>query len=255
MPTPGWKLAKSPMPGAAGAARDPPSPAPAVGAPERAVAHRDAAARLEVGEVPHAGRRVDRAVPPVARPVRPVELELVEALEVPGEGAARAVDLEAHADVRPDASPAVLHRPAGAVLEPEEAAHVVLVLDGAHLTVLDREVARAHALRHLGPLTDKGLPLGRDALDGAYEVLGHIHRVGHDVPEHAEARAVELVAPGQGAVRVGGVVGEKVAPVVRDLPEVPGHDELLRILHYRDMAVHQADHAPHAGLLDRPPDV
>ena len=146
-------------------------------------------------------------------------------------------------------------RPARAVLEADQAADVVLVLDLAHLAALDDEVARAHALGHLGSLPDESLLLGQDALDGTDEVLGHVYRVGHDVPEYSEARAVELVAPGQRPIRVGGVVGEEVAAVVRDLPELAGSDELFGVLHRRDVPVHQADSALHPGLLDGLPDL
>jgi hypothetical protein len=42
---------------------------------------------------------------------------------------------------------------------------------------------------------------------------------------------------------------------VRDLPELPGSDELLGVLHRRHVAVHEPDHALHPGLFDGPPDV
>jgi hypothetical protein len=138
------------------------------------VAHRDAGAWLEPVEVPHAGRGEDRAVASVALSIEAVQLQLVEALEVPRERAARAVDLEAVPDVGPYAGAAVLQGSPGAVPEAHQAGRVVLVLDGAHLAALDDEVARAHALRHLRPLPDERLLLGRDALDGADEVLGHV---------------------------------------------------------------------------------
>src|SRR5215210_4862894 len=164
---------------------------------EVVVTHGNPGPWLKVLEVAHSGSSEDRAVATVARRVRPVHLQLVQPLEVPGERAAGAVDLEAHPDVRPDADPAVFKRPSGAVIEPHEATHVVPVLHRSHLSALDREVPCAHAHRHLRPLPDKSFPLRRDACDGTEQVLGHGHRVGHDVPEHPETRTLLLVAPGQ----------------------------------------------------------
>src|SRR3954447_7675355 len=97
--------------------------------PQVVVPHRDARAGLEGRElaVPRAGEH--RCVPLVRAVGRELRaLELVHALELPGECARGAVDLEAQAHARTHDHPARLQRPERAALELDQRAGPVLVL-------------------------------------------------------------------------------------------------------------------------------
>src|SRR5262249_23595607 len=88
------------------------------------------------------------STPPPPTPARPgpADFELVHPLEVPGDGAAGAVDLECIARVGADHHAAQLERPLETALELDQCSRPVLVVDIAELgCVLDDAEMRARS--------------------------------------------------------------------------------------------------------------
>ena len=103
------------------------------------VAHRHAGPGLEGGEVGVLRAGEDRRVALVPAVVGELEaLELVHPLELPGQRAAGAVDLEAHLHARADDHPARLQRADRAAAELEQRARPVLVVDVDEVVALRR---------------------------------------------------------------------------------------------------------------------
>ena len=116
--------------------------------PQVVVAHRHAGARLEGREARGSAPAKTVHVALVAAVLGELEaLELVHALELPGQRALRAVDLEAHAHVRADDHAAGLQRPDRAAAELDQRGGPVLVLDVDELAARDAAEVRALADR------------------------------------------------------------------------------------------------------------
>ena len=110
-----------------------------------------------------------------------VDLEFVHALAVPVEGAGGAVGLEGQAELLAHDDSTGLQRAPGAVLEFDQRADVVLVLDrAAGAALADREVG-AFAGDGQGAGGGEGFLLGDDPLYGADEHVGHVDGVGHHI--------------------------------------------------------------------------
>ncbi|MPM16346.1 hypothetical protein SDC9_62724 [bioreactor metagenome] len=218
-------------------------------------AHRGAGAGLEPVELRegraghHAGVALELQVTAEA------DLQVVEMLEVPAQRTLRAVHLDDVLGARADADPGGLEGADDTVLEADEQGDPVLVLDRAQL-VGDLPAAVADAdLGRDGPLGDEGLRDGGDRRDPPDQVLHQVGAVAHQVTDHAGAAAGALVAPGQRALRGGGVVRDQPGPDVGDPAQPAGADQRTGLLDGGRVTVVEADRGDQARGLGGPGDV
>ena len=223
------------------------------------VAHAVARPRLEPAVVTQAGVSQDGRVPMVrligAAPAQ-AEPQLVHLLEVPDGGAVGAVDLEAERALRADADPGRLQgadgsagpRSAG---EPDQGRDVVVVLDVAHLAVLDHGEVGGRAHRQDGPLGVHGGQQRADLGDRRHHVLHEVDHVAEEVAQRSAAGLLAPEPPGQGAVGFGRVAVEEHRAHVGDAAELAGRDQLADPLDGGDVPVVVADGGGDAGLPGR----
>ena len=166
-----------------------------------------------------------------------VQPQLVELLEVPARGAARAVDVEGHLALRADDRPARLERPAHAALELAQHPGVVLVGDRAGRVAGGAAAVVAGARQRERPLGDERRRRADDARDRPEQHVRQVDGVAEQVARDAVAALVELEAPGQQTERVAAVHREEAPAVVRDLAELTGVDQLAGVAHERRPAV------------------
>src|SRR5882672_1013148 len=157
----------------------------------------------------------------------PVDLELVDGLEVEADRALLGVDLEAAEVLAAAGEAGRLHRADRAVLE----------LDGRDEGVVDVDLAHALAVEPRA-LLDEGLGHGADGLDLADEEAGEVDQVCAEVAEGARAGDLLLEAPdvGRVVVRHHPLLQVDRAEVV-DAAELSGLDEVVGEPDGRDEAV------------------
>ena len=173
-----------------------------------------------------------------------VVLELVHPLEVEGDAAFRAVDLEAVVVLAAGGEARALDRAERAVREAHERERGVVDGDPALLLRVLRQRT----------LLDEGLERAGDLGDlGARDVAAEVERVRQDVAERARARLLLAEAPVERQRRVDAPVLQVRAAVVEDAAELARGHELARQHHRGDAAVVVAQHVRHAGLLHRLP--
>ena len=105
-----------------------------------------------------------------------------------------------------------------------------------------------------GPVRDVDRGLRHDAADVAEDETQQVDAVRGEVAQHAVAAAVHGVPPGQGAARMGGVVGEQLHPGVRRDSDPTGLDDAPGPGDGGDVAVVEADAAHHTGSAHGRPD-
>ena len=184
------------------------------------------------------------------------EPHLVHLLEVPDSGAVGAVDLEAERALRADADPGRLQGAdgpgrVGSGREPDQRRDVVVVLDLAHLAVLDHGEVRGRSHRQDGPLGVHGRQQRADLGDRRHDVLHEVDHVAEQVAERAAAGLLAAEPPGQGAVGFGGVAVEEHRAHVGDAAELAGRDQLADPFHRGDVPVVVADGGGDAGRPGR----
>src|SRR5215218_8900249 len=223
---------------------------------EVVVAHGDPRARLEAAVVAQVGVAEHGGIALVGATAAQAHPQLVHLLEVPGQRAVGAVDLEPEAALGADDGPRRLQgadgpRPLGVAGEPDQGGRVVLVLDRAQLAVLDdREVGgRAHGQDW--PLGVDGAGQGRDLGDRADDVLHQVDHVAEQVAEGAAAGQLPLEPPRQRPLGLGRVPGEEHRPDVGDAAQGAGGDQLPAVLDGRGVAVVVADGGDQPGRAGR----
>jgi hypothetical protein len=170
-----------------------------------------------------------------------VELELVHPLEVEGQRALAAVDLEAVVVLAPRGEPGPLDGAQGAAGEAHQG-------DGG---VIHGDAAGARRIVRQRPLLDEGLEIARDLDDLAHQEAGQVQGVGGDVAQRPRARLLLAKPPQQRQLGAHHPVLQVGAAVVVDLAQVADLDDSLGQHHRRDAAVVVAEHVHHAGFLHR----
>ena len=159
------------------------------------------------------------------------DLELVEPLDVEGQRAARAVDLERVVVDPPSREPGGLERPDDAVLE----------LDGRGERVVDLVAL------------DERLDDGGHGHRLADEVAADVDDVGAEVAERARSRGLAVEAPARRRVDSPGL--EVARAEVEEVAEVARLEHLARKADGGDEAVVEAAHVHDAGALGLAPDL
>jgi hypothetical protein len=171
-----------------------------------------------------------------SRPRR-VDAQLVEPLDVEGDGALRAVDLEREPVAPPVAEARRRDRPGGAALEVDQ--RLERVVDGHRAARALRDDG-AHPSGNLGDLAD--------------QEPGEIDGVRAEVPERARARLLAVEPPDVRRLGVREPVLQVRAAEAVHRADLAAADQLPREAHGRDEAVVEAGHVDDAGLLGRAPD-
>ena len=151
-----------------------------------------------------------------------VELECVHALQVEGQAAAFAVDLETVLVLAARREAGGLDAPDGTVLEAQQRQRGVIHV---HLSP-------AAAIGE-GALRDEGLEQPADFAHLSHQVAGEVQGVGGDVPQRAGARPRLLHPPAQGRVGIHDPVLQVAAAEVADAPKLALFEDALGERHRR----------------------
>ena len=185
-----------------------------------------------------------------------VELQLVEPLEVEGERAQRAVDLDPQAVLAAGGEAGGLVRGDRAAVQPGQEQRGVVDRDRPRWARHRCPTADALSPLELGrqrPLRDERLGQRADPGDAlAGDVLGQVDDVRADVAQRARAGHLPLQPPHQRELRVDDPVLQVDGADVPDRAEPAGGDELGHERHRRHPPVVEAAHRPRPRPPGRP---
>ena len=156
------------------------------------------------------------------------------------------MDLEAVVVLLADRDAAGLQHAPRAGGEAEQAGDVVLVFHRARLTARGPHVPGGGPGR-AGTLGEEDGGVGDERADLAHEIAGQVDAVRGQIAQHPAAAPFALVTPGQGALRMGGIVAEQADADVGDGADLPRADQLAGGGDGRCVAVVEAHRPLHPG--------
>ena len=190
------------------------------------IAHPDAIPRIEAA-VARVGGSAQQSCIAVVHSIRArqVQLQLIHSLEVPFGGARSPVDFERHFALGPEDCTARLKAALHAILKFDQRANIVFVFHFAgRVAFLAHRKMRALSGHGQRTLADEDVPAADKPLDRSNKHVGHVCRVGHDIPQDTQPGLLSLEAPRQHAQGVAAVHCKEAAPVVGQAAQLAGLD-------------------------------